>query len=57
MMMAPEGQGVHAMRKGNFTDEKIAFSLKQADLGTGVEEVYAIWASAAPRSISGTRST
>ena len=27
------------MRKSKFTDEQIAFALKQAELGTGVEEV------------------
>lgn len=29
----------HAVRESNFTDEQIAFALKQAELGIGVEEV------------------
>lgn len=39
MKMAPEGQGVHAMRKSKVTDEQMAFALKQAELGIGGQEV------------------
>ena len=39
MKMAPGGLGVHAVRKSKFTDEQMAFALKQAELGISVEEV------------------
>jgi putative transposase len=38
MMNAPSGQE-HVVRKCTFTEEPIAFALKQAELGTRVEEV------------------
>jgi putative transposase len=38
MMKAPSGQE-HVVRKSKFTEEQIAFALKQAELGTRVEEV------------------
>ena len=38
MMNAPSGQE-HVVKKSKFTDEQIAFALKQAELGTRVEEV------------------
>jgi putative transposase len=34
-----KGSGVHVMRKSKFTDEQIAFALKQLELGISVEEV------------------
>ena len=34
-----EGLGVHAMRKSKFTDEQMAYALKQAELGLSVDEV------------------
>jgi putative transposase len=39
MMKAPRGAGVHTVRKSKFTDDQIAFGLKQAELGISVEEV------------------
>jgi len=33
------GAGVHAMKTSKFTNEQIAFALKQAELGISVEEV------------------
>jgi len=39
MMEPRSGVGVHAMRKSKFTNEQIALALKQAELGTSVEEV------------------
>ncbi len=38
MMNAPLGQE-HVVKKSKFTEEQIAFALKQAELGTRVEEV------------------
>lgn len=38
MMNAPSGQE-HVVKKSRFTEEQIAFALKQAELGTRVEEV------------------
>ena len=38
MMNAPSGQE-HVVKKNKFTEEQIAFALKQAELGTRVEEV------------------
>jgi putative transposase len=38
MMNAPIGQE-HVVKKSKFTAEQIAFALKQAELGTRVEEV------------------
>lgn len=38
MMNAPKGQE-HVVKKSKFTEEQIAFALKQAELGTRVEEV------------------
>lgn len=38
MMNAPSGQE-HVVKKSKFTEEQIAFALKQAELGTRVEEV------------------
>ena len=38
MMQAPSGQE-HVVKKSEFTEEQIAFALKQAELGTRVEEV------------------
>lgn len=38
MMSAPSGQE-HVVKKSKFTEEQIAFALKQAELGTRVEEV------------------
>jgi putative transposase len=38
MMNAPNGQE-HVVKKSQFTEEQIAFALKQAELGTRVEEV------------------
>ena len=38
MMNAPSGQE-HVVNKSRFTEEQIAFALKQAELGTRVEEV------------------
>lgn len=35
----PEGPVVHAMKRSKFTDEQIAFALKQAELGVSVDEV------------------
>jgi putative transposase len=35
----PEEPGVHAMKRSKFTDERIAFALKQAEVGISVEEV------------------
>ena len=37
-MNAPSGQE-HVVKKSKFTEEQIAFALKQAELGTRVEEV------------------
>jgi putative transposase len=37
-MKAPSGQE-HVVKKSEFTEEQIAFALKQAELGTRVEEV------------------
>jgi putative transposase len=38
MMSAPSGQE-HVVKKSTFTEEPIAFALKQAELGTRLEEV------------------
>ncbi len=38
MMNTPSGQG-HVVKKSTFTEEPIACALKQAELGTRVEEV------------------
>jgi putative transposase len=38
MMKAPNGQE-HVVKKSKFTEEQIAFAIKQAELGTRVEEV------------------
>ena len=38
MMNAPSGQE-HVVKKSKFTEKQIAFALKQAELGTRVEEV------------------
>ena len=38
MMNAPQGQE-HVVKMSKFTEEQIAFALKQAELGTRVEEV------------------
>lgn len=45
------------MKRSKFTDEQIAFALKQAELGISVERSAARWASATRPSTSGTRST
>lgn len=39
MMNAPSGQE-HVVKKSKFTEEQIAFALKQAELGTRVEEIF-----------------
>lgn len=38
-MMCPSGHEGHAMKTSRFTEEQIAFALKQAELGTKVEEI------------------
>lgn len=38
-MMCPIGHEGHAMKTSKFTEEQIAFALKQAELGTKVEEI------------------
>lgn len=38
MMKAPSGQA-HVVKKGTFTEEQIAFALKQAELDTRVKGV------------------
>ena len=38
-MMCPIGHEGHAMKTSKFTKEQIAFALKQAELGTKVEEI------------------
>jgi putative transposase len=38
-MMCPTGHEDHAMKTSKFTEEQIAFALKQAELGTKVEEI------------------
>lgn len=38
-MMCPNGHKGHAMKTSKFTEEQIAFALKQAELGTKVEEI------------------
>ncbi len=38
-MMCPSGHEGHAMKTSKFTEEQIAFALKQAELGTKVEEI------------------
>lgn len=38
-MMCPSGHAGHAMKTSKFTEEQIAFALKQAELGTKVEEI------------------
>lgn len=43
------------MRKSKFTDEQIAFALKQRSWGITVEDVCAKWASAMRPSMSGAR--
>src|SRR5882672_6943578 len=39
MMTTPAGAGGHVVKKSRFTEDQIAFALKQAELGTSVEEV------------------
>jgi len=39
MMTAPRGPGGHVVKRSKFTEEQIAFALRQAELGTSVEEV------------------
>jgi putative transposase len=39
MIETRKGQGVHAMKRSKFTEDQIAFALKQAELGISVEEV------------------
>lgn len=44
------------MRKSKFTEDRIAFALKKAELGISVEEVCRkMWASAMRRSMCGAR--
>ncbi len=38
-MMCPDGHKSHAMKTSKFTEEQIAFALKQAELGTKVEDI------------------
>ncbi len=38
-MMCPRGHEGHAIKTSKFTEEQIAFALKQAELGTKVEEI------------------
>lgn len=38
-MMCPDGHKSHAMKTSKFTEEHIAFALKQAELGTKVEDI------------------
>ncbi len=38
-MMEPKKGQEHVVKKSKFTEDQIAFALKQAELGTGVEEV------------------
>lgn len=38
-MMCPRGHEGHAMKTSKFAEEQIAFALKQAELGTKVEEI------------------
>lgn len=38
-MMCPSGHEGHAMKTSKFTEEQIAFALKQAELGTKVDEI------------------
>ncbi|MBN3830932.1 transposase [Burkholderia sp. Ac-20344] len=38
-MMCPVGHEGHATKTCKFTEEQIAFALKQAELGTKVEEI------------------
>lgn len=38
-MMCPSGHEGHAMKTSKFTGEQIAFALKQAELGTKVDEI------------------
>ncbi len=38
-MMCPSGHEGYAMKTSKFTEEQIAFALKQAELGTKVEEI------------------
>ena len=39
MMEGPERAEEHAVKRSKFTEEQIAFALKQAELGVSVEEV------------------
>jgi putative transposase len=39
MMKARKGQGAHAVKRSKFTEDQIAYALKQAELGISVEEV------------------
>ncbi len=38
-MMKPQNGQEHVVKKSKFTEEQIAFALKQAELGTRVEDV------------------
>lgn len=38
-MISPYGNGSHAVKRSKYTEEQIAFALKQAELGTAVSEV------------------
>jgi putative transposase len=38
-MKSPEGLGDRVVRKSKFTEEQMAYALKQAELGISVEEV------------------
>jgi putative transposase len=39
MMKTRKGQGAHAVKRSKFTEDQIAYALKQAELGISVEEV------------------
>ncbi|VWB53599.1 transposase IS3/IS911 family protein [Burkholderia diffusa] len=42
-MTMSSGPGGHAAKKSKFTEEQIAYALKQAELGTPVAEATARW--------------
>jgi hypothetical protein len=42
MIRPHEGQGVHAVKRSKFTEDQIAFALKQADLGISDATFY-VW--------------
>jgi putative transposase len=39
MMKAQNSQGAHAVKRSKFAEDRIAYALKQAELGFSVEEV------------------